>query len=682
MIALSPFARRILASAASLLLILTLGPSHASADPDQLRPTWQCLPEEAVVAFRIPNGQAAADAFLENTKLGTVLFAGDRIAAVTALIEEKQPEAWSKLQEKLTEYGLTLDDCTKLLAGESGYAVLVSFADEAEEEPPFAAGLAWFQPGSALATRVYEAVGQAVGHLEDDEDPIRRVDIDLQQCQVMQLTVPVVNLEYDTNWELPDDFSELSDEQRSQFWENLQKAREAGAVKKLTYRTVLVGKMGDRLLVAHTHRDVSADDEPAQAEQLTTLLARVVAAHSGAPTDFVARFAQTPGAAEVFELEGVGVIEVVADLPPLLKLARATARDPEEPEQAFRMLGLGQLGTFSLRSTLLGSESHSRYFLAAPAPRPGMLALLDQEPLSTQPPSWVPASVIRFSQWSFDLASAYATIKQAVIKEYPEEAEPRFQQTEAQILAVTQASLEDLLASVGHRHVMLRFEPVLKSQAVPALGRPMDDADDADAEEVTVVVERMAIVTQVSDEELWSRVLQSLAPFAGMAPGIEFKEEQGFRGWRLDRESFEGGLFLGNGYLVFARGPDVLSTVLSSLNNPPEGSAALEGSELYAEAASIAELGPCVVFDLTDGNRTAKVLVAAFKQSLEQFDRIIEMVDNDEQMAAQKLWLAVFRTLLPTEEEVEGTLGVMVTTWEVNEDGLMGRAVQQLPPAD
>lgn len=663
-----PSARRILAPVVLVLLVGTTGLSPTSAEPTPVQPTWQCLPEETAFAVRIPDGRAVAKAFLENTKLGAVLFSDERMAAVTELLQDEDSQGWSKFQASLTEYGFTVDDLINLFAGESGYAVVISPHDQ--QDVPFVAGLAWLQPGSALAERVCTAVGEAVQKHEDDEHPIRRVDSDVEQRHVIQLTVPSIKIEYDDDWDLPDDYAELSEQEQERVWKEALRKREDSAVTKITYRTVLITTIGDRLLLAHTYHNVDEEDESAEAEQLTTLLARWIASHANAQHSFAARYAQTPGAADVFELRGVATFEMLGDVPALLKLARAESESRDHAEQVLRMLGADQLGTFSLRSTLLGSQWHTRYFLAAPEPRHGLLELVEQTPLSTEPPPWVPASVIRFSQWSFDLGKAYAIVKQTVLKEFPEESEPWFQRTEAQLSGVTQANLGDILSALGHRHTMLKFEPLFVGSADAANG------------EVPRVIERTAIVWQVTDEDMWSRVLQSLAPFAGMAPGLEFKEEQGFRGWRLETESFEGGLFLGKGYLVYAQGPDVLATVLSSLNSPPEGSGALRGSELYAHASSVAELRPCVMFDLADGNRIAKVVVTAIDQAIRQIDDLVNSTHADEDQDASKLWLAVTRALVPTEEEVEGTLGVIVSSWEVNEHGMVGWSVQELPPAD
>ena len=84
---------------------------------------------------------------------------------------------------------------------------------------------------------------------------------------------------------------------------------------------------------------------------------------------------------------------------------------------------------------------------------------------------------------------------------------------------------------------------------------------------------------------------------------MQFTEEQGFRGWRVNHDAIEGGLLLGKGYLVLAYGEGVVESTLSSLNNPRQGKNALRSGDVYDKVQTMLHLEPGLSFQVVDGNR-------------------------------------------------------------------------------
>ena len=153
--------------------------------------SWRCLPQETALAICIANGQVFVDAMRTNTKLGEVLFSAARLEQVKDLIVDLPDGEWEEFHEKLSDYGIEPADLPQLLAGESGFALVIDQGQAAPDELALFVGLGWIQPGEELAERIYTAIGKAVEDYVDEEHPVTRVDIELEGMPVMHLTVPV-----------------------------------------------------------------------------------------------------------------------------------------------------------------------------------------------------------------------------------------------------------------------------------------------------------------------------------------------------------------------------------------------------------------------------------------------------------------------------------------------------------
>lgn len=625
--------------------------------------TWQCLPEETVAAVRIPNGNAVLDAIRE-TKFGKVMLTEKRKQDLIAVFEKHSDDEWSEFLAVMKEYDLTSDEIISLLAGETGYAVLLT--NDSDDQPQFL-GLAWMQPGEELAAKSFEIVAKAVEE-QDDEREIERVDLDLAGQTVMQLRFPKVDTEYTDDFDLPDDYEELSDAEKRDAYKIAEEKYEASAVETVTYRTLLLCQHDDRLLIGHQFS--ASDDESADSadQRLNETFARWLTAHANGGSDgFAPRLSDDPGVTRAWSRDGVPIMELLGDIRPLIEVARAAATDAEQAERWIRLFGVDQLGPFALRQTADGPNWHTQMSLALPAPRTGLMKLMDQELLAIDPPQWVPASAVRYFQLSFDLGAAYNTVKEEVTREFPDRTVAGFAMAEAQVQNFAQLSLPELLSSLGQRHTIMSFG--------------VEDSEVSEGEDLEPgenMSDRMAVVWQVTDEQLWSRLMKVIAPFAGMAPGSEAAEEQGFSGYRMKNDSVEGGLFLGKGYLVLGVGTGVVETVLASLNNPPSGSDAFAGGEVYSTATDLLDLDPAMFAEITDNERYVQMVFSKMRQQLDQIENMFDAAGNGDDSDGNFVF-DLMRAVMPDDEELPGLMGVSVGRWEINDDGFFGESVQEMP---
>ncbi|MGI9427591.1 MAG: hypothetical protein ACR2NM_02955, partial [Bythopirellula sp.] len=537
----------------------------------------------------------------------------------------------------------------------------------AGEEPLFA-GFAWLQPGEHLAGKLFEVIAKLVE--ESDNEQVARVDLTLADHEVMQLQFRSVETEYDDDYDLSDDYSDLSEEEQKTALIDAQNKWVESAVEKEVFQTVWVARLGGRLLMVHTYQSEEEATASATAERLSAILGQWLADHESGSSGFVARLSEEPGTARVMALEGLPTVELLGDAAPLVKMLKAAA-DSEMAEKALRIFGLENLGPFAMRSTVQGTNWPTEVSIAIPAPRVGLMQLLDQEAIELDPPQWVPASAVRYYQWSFDLGKAYEIIKEAVLREFPEQAESSFAIAETSVQNFASAPLTEVLSSLGNRHIMMSFGIENATESV-----------DEDNETFASAMERMAFVWQLEDEELWARLMKAITPFAAMAPGSEFTEEQGYSGWRIKSEAMEGGLFHGKGYLVLGYGTGVVESVLASLNNPPTGDDALRGSKIYATASSMIDLAPGLGVEVTDGDRYVSMTFGWMDSQFRQLETVMDQLSDggDENGEDdQQLFLSLARAILPNRDEIEGMIGVITSRWEINDDGVFGSSWQEMP---
>jgi hypothetical protein len=346
----------------------------------------------------------------------------------------------------------------------------------------------------------------------------------------------------------------------------------------------------------------------------------------------------------------------------------ASEQELEERKRILEATGIDRLGALAFRTSLSDSALHTGIFLQVPSPRTGILALLDQPAMEAKPSRWVPASVAEYSHLNLDLGGVYTLIKNLVIQRVGEKAEQGFKQVEATVNGFAGTDLAAILSSLGRQHVFLGFEPKLQ------------DVKQLDEDSPFAGVDRMAVVWAIENQEVWKRLLNASQAFAAMAKGtIEYREEQGFSGYRLTMPQADGGLFLGKGYLVLAIGEGVLTQTLSMLSHPPEGRDALVNSDLYVRAARLLPLQPGLSFDLADGNRYAGSLHQSLEALLDASSRQLGDLKDTDAEDLRRL-MEQLRRLLPSVEEFQNVFGVNTSYMRATDDGLEAKTVSELPP--
>lgn len=665
-----------------LVFACLLKPASAA----DLAPSWTLVPETTVLIARANFSDFLA-ALRKQTKLGAVAFSSDRVERALQLWQSEDKDDWEELSKELGKRGLKLDDLPQLFGGEVGFALTI---EPRGERAPLLVGLTWLEPGEDLARRIVKAIQDGIDEQADDPHPTRRVDLELAGYEVMHLSTPVVQGEKldpeDFAVEPEDEAQEPSPEKLDRLREQLQEKLKNRKLVEADRTHLFVARLGGRLLLAGTvpqsSNEVLAKDEQERSridwdeltgvEQATGAFARFLEAHTGQGSGHAAKLLGAPGLAPALP-EGTPLLEVVADPRPLIlayavheRMANKAAGGEEKLKETLDALGLDALGPIAFRMALEGTALRSGLFVSAAAPRRGVLALLDQEPLEPSPPQWVPASVHGYTQIGFDLGAAYTKIKELAISLAGDSARQGFVQIETGVQGVLQTDPATLLSSIGRQHSIVEFPPKNDSGETRFTGRA-------------------GLVWQVKDEPLWRRVMQTIGQFAA-AGGVQAAEEQGFNGYRVDQGPVPVGLFLGRGYLVLGVGEEVTESLLSMLRNPPEGPSAMRTSPLAARAAALLLPARSMIYQLSDAGSSVKTAKRTIENVIElpltkQLGpvRISSASESSADSAESTAFAAKFKELLPSDEELEGVLGVSVGQTTLNEHGLSSQSVLELP---
>ncbi|HWB13073.1 MAG TPA: hypothetical protein VG826_27865 [Pirellulales bacterium] len=674
---------RLLAAAclAGFLLCLALRPA-AGAD---LAPSWMALSDETALVLRLPNGEAFIEALRKQTKLGAVIFSQERFDRLLQAIYDQSPDDWDSAREALGRVDLKPDDLHGLVRGDLGVAVTL---EPRGDRAPLVVLLGWLEPGEELAPRVIAALQSVLGDLADMPSPPVRKDIELAGHEVMHLQIPISAGASPQAADMDDeDDSDDSEEDLQEKIDEFKKRlnnQESIVVDRVQF---FVSRLGGRIVWASTvpqsgaevrkkseeERDAIDWDDLTGLEQATAAFGRFLAAHDGSSPGGVRRLLETPGL-EPSLPAGTPLLELIADPRPLIALADRA--DNPKTKQVVEALGAVGLGPFGLRMTIDGTTFRSGAFLSMPAPRPGLLALVDQAKLDLDPPAWVPATAIGFEQMSFDLGNAYTRIKTLVIDLSGEPAKKGFDQVEGAARLFMQTDVAELLSALGSQHSVVTFAPR------PA--QPQNQAEEGEEGSTPPgSIQRVGMVWQVKDEKNERALRQFLKAASQMAQGggagsLRPVEELGFSGYRIDQNGTEVGIFLGNGYLVVGIGPEVSETLLVALRSPPE--AALRASGLIERGRTLLSPQPCLSYELSDAGAGVKLTRETIEWLLQAL-----ITGNAPGLGAvpasesQKVLLEKLKTILPTEAEMEGVMGVKIGQAVVTDEGLMIQSALELP---
>ena len=651
---------------ASVVLLL----ASTSAIAGDLRPSWECLPEETAVLLRMPQPAAFLEAIRDRTKFGAVAMSEPRLQGFWKLLLNKfrSDGAAGELEdfdEALGRYDLRQEDLPAAFRGDVGAGFVVRRRDAGL--PPLVMMLMWLEPGEETAARMVTAAQRKLEEdiAEDETGTTKRVDLEMAGHEVLWMVEPVMGID-PTGLDLGDvKINEDDEEAIEKRLAELQARVRNAKLVKTGHTYGFLARLGGRLVVGQTlPATPSAAQRAAEerdfdveggAEDAKETFERFLAAHTDTGRSPLAEVLETPGMAGALP-QGLSLLDVVIDPRVLMK-----AFDDEPTKAGLAMIGAESLGPIAWRQTLDEGRYRSGIFASLPAPRTSLMRILDQECDASEVPSFVNREAIDFTQISLDLGKAYETVKEyAVSQREGEQAANMFAAVEMQAQGWLGVELPRLLTSLGSRHWIVSYPPrVAEAFAEARRARGQNGGQQA-----RQIADRVAVIWRITDDAPFGKILQRLA---GMAGG-DLQEEQGFRGVRIPDGP---AVFLGQDHLVVGIGADSLEKTLTAIRNPPAGESSLRESDVPRRAADLLPLEPARMFGVSDSSRAGGTLGMLR-------DMVLSLVPEDVEEPYRDL-LAGVQKILPSDEEMEGMFGVGATTLRADDDGVSLQTAWEMP---
>jgi hypothetical protein len=650
----------------ALLALPSFAGSQASAA--DLRPSWECLPEQTAVMVRLPQPQEFVAALRTRTKFGATVLGGDRLERVWKLMVDKFGpdgggdtfDGWKKDLEK---YGLRPADLTAALAHDVGFGMVVVPRDAGR--PPLQVMLVWLEPGDDAAGRMFAAVKQMLEERAGEgESAPKRVDLEMAGHEVVWMQERVMGLDVGGIAGDAEDDKEVG-EQVAELQERIAKA----ARVQVGVSHSFVTRIGGRLLIGQTIPTSpvlavrAAGDGPRDweaesgVEEAKGIFQRFLAAHAAAAAAPLAEVFAMPGVREALP-EGLAAIDIMIDPRVFMTAFGGNGAEAEEGRRRLASVGLDAIGPVVWRQSLDGGRYHNGMFVSMPAPRRGLMRILDQDCDPSQPPSFVTSEATDLTQFSIDLGKAYQTVREVMVAAGGEEAGNMFTVAEMQAQGWLGLELPKVLSALGSRHWLIAYPS--KIAAAVAAGRAAGNAGQQ-----LNAANRGAIVWQVADEAPFLKILQQLAPMAGGT----LAEEQGFRGIRVPNGP---AVFLGMNHLVVGIGEESLEKTIAGIRNPPAGEASLRESDLMRRAATLLPLDPVRMFSVGDATKTGGMLG--------NFREIAAAMEPDDVPEEYRELFAGLKGLMPTAADMEGMFGASAATMRMTDAGIALRSVWEMPP--
>jgi hypothetical protein len=651
---------------ASVVLLLTA----TSAFAGDLRPSWECLPEETAVLLRMPQPAEFLEAIRDRTKFGAVAMSEPRLQGFWKLLLDKfrsdgAAGELEDLDEVLGRYDLRQEDLPAAFRGDVGAGFVVRRRDAGL--PPLVMMLMWLEPGEETAARMVTAAQRKLEEdiAEDETGTTRRVDLEMAGHEVLWMVEPVMGID-PTGLDLGDvKINEDDEEAIEKRLAELQARVRNAKLVKTGHTYGFLARLGGRLAVGQTlPATPSAAQRAAEerdfdveggAEDAKETFERFLAAHTDTGRSPLAEVLETPGMAGALP-QGLSLLDVVIDPRVVMK-----AFDDEPTKAGLAMIGAESLGPIAWRQTLDEGRYRSGIFASLPAPRTSLMRILDQECDVSGVPSFVNREAIDFTQISLDLGKAYETVKEyAVSQRDGEQAANMFAAVEMQAQGWLGVELPRLLTSLGSRHWIVSYPPrVAEAFAEARRARGQNGGQQA-----RQIADRVAVIWRITDDAPFGKILQRLA---GMAGG-DLQEEQGFRGVRIPDGP---AVFLGQDHLVVGIGADSLEKTLTAIRNPPAGESSLRESDVPRRAADLLPLEPARMFGVSDSSRAGGTLGMLR-------DMVLSLVPEDVEEPYRDL-LAGVQKILPSDEEMEGMFGVGATTLRADDNGVSLQTAWEMP---
>ena len=651
---------------ASVVLLLTA----TSAIAGDLRPSWECLPEETAVLLHMPQPAEFLEAIRDRTKFGAVAMSEPRLQGFWKLLLDKfrsdgAAGELEDLDEALGRYDLRQEDLPAAFRGDVGAGFVVRRRDAGL--PPLVMMLMWLEPGEESAARMVTAAQRKLEEdiAEDETGTTKRVDLEMAGHEVLWMVEPVMGID-PTGLDLGDvKINEDDEEAIEKRLAELQARVRNAKLVKTGHTYGFLARLGGRLAVGQTlpatpsaaQRAVEERDFDVEggAEDAKETFERFLAAHTDTGRSPLAEVLETPGMAGALP-QGLSLLDVVIDPRVVMK-----AFDDEPTKAGLALIGAESLGPIAWRQTLDEGRYRSGIFASLPAPRTSLMRILDQECDASEVPSFVNREAIDFTQISLDLGKAYETVKEyAVSQRDGEQAANMFAAVEMQAQGWLGVELPRLLTSLGSRHWIVSYPPrVAEAFAEARRARGQNGGQQA-----RQIADRVAVIWRITDDAPFGKILQRLA---GMAGG-DLQEEQGFRGVRIPDGP---AVFLGQDHLVVGIGADSLEKTLTAIRNPPAGESSLRESDVPRRAADLLPLEPARMFGVSDSSRAGGTLGMLR-------DMVLSLVPEDVEEPYRDL-LAGVQKILPSDEEMEGMFGVGATTLRADDNGVSLQTAWEMP---
>lgn len=625
----------------------------------ELRPSWQCLPDDTAVMLRMPEPAGFLEALRSRTKFGAVALSEQRMRGIWNLLldEVASDDGMEEFERTLGRYDLRPEDVSATFRGDTGAGFVVRSREA--DLPPLVMMLAWVEPGEDLAERLVVA---AQRKLEEDiaadaTGTTRRIDLEMAGHEVLWMVEPVMGVD-PASIAIDDVAVDPNDDEAvaKRLKELQERMRNAKLVRTGVTHAFLT-RLDGRLLLGQTLpggpgggiRDVDA----AGGEELAReVFERYVAAHADdADRSPLAEMLETPGMAAALP-GGIPLLEVLVD-PRVFIRTYADGATRERLTAA----GCGDLGPIGWRQALEDGRFRMGGFVSLPDPRSGLMRVLDQPCDASEVPPFVSREAIDLTQISLDLGAAYETVKEFAVTQGGDETGNLFMAVEMQVQGWLGVELPALLSSLGSHHWIVSYPPRV-AEAFAAARRTA-----AGPGQPRQIADRVAAVWRVSDESPFTKILQRLG---GAAGGLQ--DEQGFQGVRI---ADGPAVYLGRDHLVVAIGDDSLEKTLAAIRNPPAGDSSLRESDVPRRAADLLSLTPARLFGVSDSFRSGGSLGTLR-------DMIRSLVPEDVAEPYRKL-LTAAQKLLPGDEEMEGMFGVGATTLRADEGGISLQSAWEMP---
>lgn len=632
-----------------LAALLAVGPALPGVAAT--RPTWECLPADTALMVRLPDAAGFLAALRERTRFGAVvleprrLWQAAKLLAPRLLADGQATADGPDMETRLARYGLTPADLVAGLAKDSGVAVVIRPRPRGGQ--PLVMNLAWTEPGAETAARLLAAFQRQLAEEPVAEgEPWQRLDVQLAGHDVTQASRPLTRPDFGELDVAPDlDQAGLEALRR----ELVERARTAPRVAVGRIDTFVTSVSG-RLIAGQV---VSTSDE--EADDARALFERFLADHDSEGPAALADLYRSVAVRETLPT-GDTLADIVVDPRTLL---RSVVDDDEQAARIVRAAGLDRLGPMVWRHAFSEGRYRQGMFLDLPAPREGLMRILEQDCDPTEVPPFVTSEATDFTQISLDLGKAYGTIRELVTAEGGEQVANMINAGEMQALGWLGVDIAGLLSALGTRHWILTFPTEVAAMLDEARKTRTDDGL-----QTLPAADRVALVWRLADETPFAKLIQRLAPLAGG----DVSEEQGFRALRLPGDV---GVFVGRDHAVIAVGETTAEATLGAIRHPPIGDASLRETTAVGRARDMLATGPTRMFSIGDATRHGGLLglVRDIASRLEPAD-----VPPDVRGMLRDL-----QALLPTAAEMEGVFGVAASTVQVTRDGVAYRAAWEMP---